>query len=130
MHARPPQASPRERQHRQPLWQLAPYGAFGAVLPAVSSLMYRSDAFAFSPDLKIIVGQVIYVLAAALLSAIFPYGRHAAPFSAVTVGICFPTLVGSLLGSVRLAAPVITRGDGNLDGSSIVSWIVDAFALF
>jgi hypothetical protein len=113
-----------------PLWRLAPYGAFGAVLPAVSSLMYRSDAFAFSPEPRVIAGQALYVLAAALLSAIFPYGRHARPFNAAVVGICFPTIVGTALGAARAAVPALSRGTGGTEGWSIVHKIIDAFALF
>jgi hypothetical protein len=113
-----------------PVWRLAPYGAFGAVLPAVSSLMYRSDAFAFSPEPRVIIGQAIYVLAAAVLSAIFPYGGHARPFNAAAVGICFPTIVGTALGATRLAVPALSRGAGGADSWSIVRKIIDSFALF
>lgn len=73
-------------------WHLAPFGAFGAVLPAISGLASRSDAFAFVPELRVIIGQIIYVSSAALLSMIFPYGQQGTPFKAAMVGICFPTI--------------------------------------
>jgi hypothetical protein len=55
-----------------PIWGLAPYGAFGAVLPSICAIASRSEAFTFTPDLNVFVGQVIYIAAAAFLSTIFP----------------------------------------------------------
>ena len=46
------------------LWRLAPFGAFGAVLPSIAALASRSDAFAFSPELNVWIGQIIYVTSA------------------------------------------------------------------
>jgi hypothetical protein len=116
---------------REILWRLAPFGGFGAVLPAVSALASRSDAFAFTPELRILIGQIIYVASAALLSAIFPYGRQATPFRAALVGICFPTIVGTALGATKIALPALTQPRGGQgDGVSIIGWAVDTFALF
>lgn len=113
------------------LWRLAPFGAFGAILPAVTSLTFRSDGFAFTPELKIIFAQVIYILSAALLSAIFPYGREATPFRAALVGMGFPTIIGTALSATKTIFPAVvqTRGDESHLGS-IVSWVVNTFALF
>jgi hypothetical protein len=113
------------------LWRLTPFGAFGAVLPAILAVANRSDAFAFTPELRIIIGQIVYVASAALLSAIFPYGRQATPFRATLVGICFPTIVGTALGATKSIFPIVaqTKG-GEVDGFSIVAWMVDTFALF
>jgi hypothetical protein len=112
-------------------WHLAPFGAFGAVLPAISGLASRSDAFAFVPELSIIIGQIIYVGSAALLSTIFPYGRQATPFKAVLVGVFFPTIVGTALSVTKIALPGLTQSRGGpIDGVSILGWVVDTFALF
>jgi hypothetical protein len=112
-------------------WRLAPFGGFGAVLPAISALGLRSDAFAFTPEPKVFIGQIIYIASAALLSAIFPYGPQATPFKATLVGICFPTIVGTALGATKIALPTLTQArGGGIDGVSIVGQVVDTFALF
>jgi hypothetical protein len=113
------------------IWRLAPFGAFGAVLPAISAVASRTDAFAFTPELNVLIGQIIYVASAALLAAIFPYGRQDTPFRATLVGICFPTIVGTALGATKVVFPTLgqARG-GETDGISIVSWLVDAFSPF
>lgn len=118
-------------EKRGTLWHLAPFGAFGAVLPAIAGVASRSDVFAFTPELRIVIGQIIYIGSAALLSAIFPYGRQATPFKAALVGICFPTIVGTALGATKIALPALTlpRG-GPVDGLSVFGWAVDTFALF
>jgi hypothetical protein len=115
---------------RKVVWRLTPFGAFGAVLPAVSALGLHSDAFSFAPELRIVMGQIVYVAAAALLSGIFPYGRRATPFAATLVGICFPTIVGSALGIAKLAIPTLAAARGEGVEHSIVGWMVDTFALF
>ncbi len=116
--------------HRLP-WRLAPFGAFGAVLPAISGLASRSDAFAFVPELRVIIAQIIYVSSAALLSIIFPYGEQATPFKAAMVGIGFPTIVGTALSATKIALPTLTQSRGGpIDGFSVVGWVVDTFALF
>jgi|SRR2546430_17172642 hypothetical protein len=118
-------------QKNRVLWGLTPFGAFGAVLPAITALASRSDAFSFTPELRVLIGQIIYVCSAALLSAIFPYGRQPTPFRATLVGICFPTIVGTALGAVKAAVPTLTQGRGDeVDGISTVGWVVDTFALF
>jgi hypothetical protein len=114
-------------------WPLVPFGAFGAVLPAISAVAVRSDAFAFSPEPRIVIGQILYVASAAILSAIFPYGRQATPFRATLVGICFPTIVGSALGATKVVFPTLAAtkgGDGGAVDISVVEWIVDTFSLF
>jgi hypothetical protein len=119
------------REKRGALWHLAPFGAFGAVLPAISALASRSDAFAFIPELRIVIGQIIYIGSAALLSTIFPYGRQATPFKATLVGICFPTIVGTALGATKIALPALTAARGGpIDAVSVIGWAVDTFALF
>jgi hypothetical protein len=126
-------ASPggRSRVSTEVLWRLAPFGAFGAVLPAIAALASRSDGFAFSPELNVMIGQAIYVASAALLSAIFPYGSQAAPFRATLVGICFPTIVGTAFGAAKVALPALAQArGGEADGVSIVGRVVDTFALF
>jgi hypothetical protein len=114
-----------------PFWRLAPFGAFGAVLPAILALANRSDAFTFTPELNILIGQAVYVAAAALLSAIFPYGKQATPFNATLVGIGFPTIVGTALGTAKLAVPALAQVRGGQgEDFSLVARVVDTFALF
>jgi hypothetical protein len=113
-----------------PVWRLAPYGAFGAVLPSIAALAARSDAFSFSPELNVIMGQVIYIAAAAFLSTIFPYGRSATPFAAALVGIGFPTIVGTAVGAARHAVPSLAPRGGPGDVDSLLGWVVNSFALF
>jgi hypothetical protein len=113
-----------------PIWRLAPYGGFGAVLPSIAALAARSDAFSFSPETNVIIGQVIYVAAAAFLSTIFPYGRSATPFAATLVGIGFPTIVGTAVGAARHAVPSLTARGGPGDVDSPLGWVVSSFALF
>jgi hypothetical protein len=113
-----------------PLWRLLPYGAFGAVLPSIAALATRSEGFTFTPDPNVVIGQVIYVAAAALLSAIFPYGRSATPFRAALVGIGFPAIVGSAMGAARHAIPSLTSRGGPGESGSLIGWVFNSFALF
>jgi hypothetical protein len=114
------------------LWRLAPFGAFGALLPAIVALGSHTDAFAFTPAAGVLIGQTIYVSAAALLSAIFPYGRQATPFNAALVGITFPSIVGAAFGTARLTFPVLAQSGvrGGVANFSSISWLIDALALF
>jgi hypothetical protein len=101
------------------------------VLPAIWGLASRSDAFAFVPEIRVIIGQIIYVSSAALLSTIFPYGPRATPFNAALVGFFFPTIVGTVLSVTKNALPALTQSRGGpVDGFSVVGWLVDTFALF
>jgi hypothetical protein len=110
---------------------LAPFGAFGAVLPAITALASRSDGFSLTPEARIVVAQIIYGCSAALLSAIFPYGRQPTPFRATLVGLCFPTIVGTAMGAAKAVIPNLAqvRG-GEVDGFSTIGWLVDTFAIF
>jgi hypothetical protein len=131
MGQQPSQGISRDRTSQSgPLWRLIPYGAFGAVLPSISALATRSEGFTFTPDPNVIVGQVIYIAAAAFLSAIFPYGRSASPFRAALVGIGFPTIVGTAVGAARHAVPSLTSRGGPGEAGSLIGWAVDSFALF
>jgi hypothetical protein len=118
---------------RHGVWRLAPYGVFGALLPSIVAVANRSDGFAFTPDPHIFFAQGIYLAAAAVLSAIFPYGRDATPFRATLVGIAFPTIVGTAASVVKVSFPALVehsaRGDGT-SAASIVGRLLDAFALF
>jgi hypothetical protein len=124
-------SSKSQSDNQGPFWRLAPYGAFGAVLPAILALANQSDAFAFTPKLNVVIGQIIYVTAAALLSAIFPYGSQATPFNATLVGVGFPTLVGAAVGTARFTVPALAHVRGGQGADfSFLTWVIDTFALF
>ena len=117
---------------QSPKWKFFPYGAFGAVLPSVVAIAGKTDWFTFPANPQWLVAGLIYVLAAAFLATIFPYGRRGSPFNATLVGILFPSIVG---GASSIAAR--TLPEGILDATrsqtteNIPSWMVwlEAFSL-
>lgn len=112
-------------------WKLAPFGAFGALLPMIISLYQKTETFTFAARFESIFATVIYVVAAAILASIFPYGRRASLFNAALVGILFPTIVGGALAFAKpllpLSIPESTRG---WDAASTAGRWVEAFSLF
>jgi hypothetical protein len=113
-------------------WSLSPYGAFGAVLPSIVSLIQKSEVLTVSLRPEVIGAMVIYILSAAVLAGIFPYGRRPTPFNATIVGILFPTIVGSAAGIAKHTLPLSNLGSTRSDdesSSALGDWL-DAFSLF
>ena len=115
-----------------PKWRLFPYGAFGAILPSIVSIAGKTDWFTFAANVQWITAGILYVLAAAILSTIFPYGRRATPFNATMVGILLPMIVG---GAASIAMRTLPAGilEATKSGAAqdVPGWIVwlHAFSL-
>jgi hypothetical protein len=63
-----------------------------------------------------LIATVMYVLLAAGVALIFPYGRKPKYWQAFALGVSLPIVVGALL-SVGRANPIVPRGGAELVGS-------------
>src|SRR5215204_1895357 len=112
-------------------WALAPFGAFGAALPAIVSLAQKTEAFTFAVRTESAVAMAIYMTAAAIIAAIFPYKAQATRFTATLVGILLPSIVGGALSIAKLTLPISLPDSmrGGEAGASTVGRWIDAFSL-
>ena len=79
-------------------WTLAIYGAIGAIAPDI--LLFYSKRWTM-PSLTFHWGQyigvtVLYIVLAAFVATIFPYGRQRKPWKAFGVGVSLPVIISGL----------------------------------
>lgn len=98
---------------------LAAYGAIGAIAPDILILYskrWSMPSLSFS-ILQYSLATLLYVTLAALVAAIFPYGRAPKPWKAFAVGVALPVVVSSLAAAAR--DPVISPRGETLPGTLI-----------
>jgi hypothetical protein len=100
--------------------------ALGAVAPDVLILYSKRWTMPdkhFDPWMYL-AAMAMYVLLAAGVGTIFPYGKRVRPWQAFGVGVTLPILIAGLL-SVQKGADITPRG-----GHSVSASFVDLISLF
>ncbi len=106
-------------------WELAFYGAFGAVAPDIVLLYTKRWSM---PSLTFSLTQYVtvtglYLLLAAIVATAFPYGKQPTRWKAFVLGVCLPVVISGLA-SLHKGIVVAPRG------SQLAGSLWDLLALF